>query len=112
MLAMILANDGNFEPQRLFVNKRMLVLADDGGPSIMQRLLGADGRSGFDLTLLESIASGDEIKRMPTAALLPAYAVQGKESFDRLLLLSFFASEAICLWFSSSEDCELCRHAI
>lgn len=104
MTAMVLSNEGTFDPQRLFVGGGMMELNDPAQPA-------AGGNSAFDLALLEYAATGDEISSLPVAPLLPAFAVRGK-ALDRMLVLGFAGDDALCLWFATLEDCELCRNVL
>merc|ERR1712217_1007483 len=116
MTAMLLNCEGSFEPMRLFVDRGILVLSDPDKvePSITQSLMCADGRSAFDLTLLEALICGEAVARTPAAALLPDFAIRGRDADDmqRLLVLIFDEDEVLCLWFAAPEDCQLFRYAI
>jgi len=112
MTAKILSNEGTLDPQRLFVGRGMLELSDLEAKACMtQRLLCADGRTAFDLTLLEAALSGKDILRSPVAQLLPSAALEG-EALNCVLVLSFSGDEVLCLWFATTEDCELCHNAV
>jgi len=113
MTVMVLNNEGGFDPQRLFVDRGLLVLSDPGEAeqTVAQRLFGADGRSAFDLSLLELVANGQEVLRTPLVPLLPAFVLRG-EALERLMVLNFPGDEALCLWLASVEDSELCRDAV
>jgi len=114
MMAMVLNNEGAFDPQRIFVTGGSLMLSDpsEPGPSSVQRLMCFDGRSSFELALLEVAVCGEEIRPLPIAQILPNYVVRSQESLARMLVLAFQTGEALCLWFASPEDCEFCRDAI
>lgn len=116
MTAMLLSCEGAFEPQRLFVDRGIVVLSDPdkAEPSLAQSLMCADGRTAFDLSLLEVVICGAAVARSPAAALLPDFAIRGRNAEDlrRLLVLVFDESEVLCLWFSAAEDCDLFRHAV
>jgi len=112
MLALLLTHDGAFEPQRICINDSQLVLTEPEGPGFMDRLFGNSGRSTYDLLLLQSVVTGDEILKTPAASLLPSFAIRNKESLNRLLVLIFDAGEAICFWFSTEGDCSHCYQAL
>eukprot|EP00448_Togula_jolla_P018728 CAMPEP_0170591394 /NCGR_PEP_ID=MMETSP0224-20130122/12380_1 /TAXON_ID=285029 /ORGANISM="Togula jolla, Strain CCCM 725" /LENGTH=244 /DNA_ID=CAMNT_0010915255 /DNA_START=336 /DNA_END=1070 /DNA_ORIENTATION=+ len=116
MVAMVLSVEGGyFDPRRLYVGGGTLVLSDPDGTKMTaaQRLFSRDGRQALDLALLESTASGaKEIAHVPVASLLPDFAVRCHNSLDRMLALNFESGEALCLWFSTPEDCQLCREAV
>eukprot|EP00418_Pyrodinium_bahamense_P062694 CAMPEP_0179091100 /NCGR_PEP_ID=MMETSP0796-20121207/41598_1 /TAXON_ID=73915 /ORGANISM="Pyrodinium bahamense, Strain pbaha01" /LENGTH=383 /DNA_ID=CAMNT_0020788685 /DNA_START=54 /DNA_END=1205 /DNA_ORIENTATION=+ len=117
MMVLVLSNEGTFDPQRLFVGHGMLMLSDpsEAAPTLAQRLLGADGRTAFDLSLLEFVASGEDITRTPVAPVLPSFAELGqpdRQGLDRVLVLGFADDEALCLLFETCEDCDLCHEAV
>jgi len=115
MTAMALNVEGSFDAQRLYVGHGTLVLSNPdeaAAPSWRKRFFCGDGRSAFDLTLLEDAATGPSAWASPVAAMLPGFAVRGKESLDRVLLLGFVGGEALCLWFSTKEDCARCFAAV
>jgi len=106
MTAMVLSNEGSFDPQRLFVGNGILELSDPTQPASDTRHVLREGRSTFDLTLLDYACSGSEITQLPIAQLVPAYAMRSN-SLDRMLVLVFMGDEALCLWFTTIQDCEL-----
>lgn len=114
MTALLLSNDGNFEPQHLSVAQGSLMLCDpdEAEPTLAQRLMGSDRRDAFDLSLLESADTGEDVLRTPLAALLPGSALESGEALDRMLVLGFEGGEALCLWLNSVEDCQRCLRAV
>eukprot|EP00929_Paragymnodinium_shiwhaense_P049338 TRINITY_DN24894_c0_g1_i2.p1 TRINITY_DN24894_c0_g1~~TRINITY_DN24894_c0_g1_i2.p1 ORF type:complete len:680 (+),score=184.00 TRINITY_DN24894_c0_g1_i2:161-2200(+) len=116
MMAMVLSNEGSFDAQRLYVGRGLLVLTSPeqaaSEPSYAQRFLCADDRSALDLGLLENALSGRDAASSPAVQLLPGFAVRGKETLDRILLLIFAGGEVLCLWLPRAEDCEWCLKAI
>mmetsp|Transcript_28173 Transcript_28173/g.80822 ORF Transcript_28173/g.80822 Transcript_28173/m.80822 type:complete len:121 (-) Transcript_28173:140-502(-) len=113
MTVMVLSNEGAFDTQRLFVGQGMLGLSspgDDGhGPE--QPWGGGEGGSAFDLSLLEIAASGEDIADTPLAPLISSIAVPA-QGLDRMLVLGFSGDEALCLWFATPDDCDLCHRAV
>jgi len=116
MIAMVLNNDGSFDPQRLFVGSGVLSLSDprDAAPSIRERFFGTAGASrlSFNLSQLVSVSKGEAIGRTPVVAWLPNYGARTKESLERMVVFSFAEGNVMCIWFSSDADCELCSEAV
>lgn len=114
MMALVLSNEGSFDPHRLFVGSGVLVLGDPEypAPAFAGEFIIADGHSAFDLGFLESAVTGRALAHSPEASLLPEFAVRGKQSLDRMLVLTFEAGEALALWFNAPEDCALCLEAV
>jgi len=114
MLAMVLNSEGAFDPHRLFVYQGGLLLTDPSATppvtAIARRLAFADGETSFDLSLIRSVVAGHAIARTPMVDLLPEYVFHG-DALASLLAVQFVTSEALCMWFSVPEDCELCRDA-
>mmetsp|Transcript_98373 Transcript_98373/g.195027 ORF Transcript_98373/g.195027 Transcript_98373/m.195027 type:complete len:368 (+) Transcript_98373:141-1244(+) len=111
MTAMVLSNEGTFDPQSLFIGSGILELSDVTQPASETRHILREGHSTFDLTLLDSACCGSEITQLPIAQLIPAYAMRSN-SLDRMLVLGFAGDEALCLWFTTVQDCELCVSAL
>merc|ERR1711871_1150497 len=66
----------------------------------------------FDLSQLVTVAQGETVAHTPVAPMLPAYSARGREALERMLVLSFVAGEAVCIWFSTEKDCDLCGEAL
>ncbi|CAE8704662.1 unnamed protein product, partial [Polarella glacialis] len=110
MVAFVLNKDGAFDPQRLFVGNGLLVLSDPHQvePDFARRFLGADGRTAFDLSVLESAVRGEAILGTPLIGLLPGQVVRSRDAVSRLLVLGFAAGAALVMLLESEQDCELC----
>lgn len=119
MVVYVLSNEGSFDPRRLSVGGGLLDIEeeqDEEGAlsSFAGRFLGAPTPecSTYDLSQLDAAVSGMELEQSPAMSLLPGFAAASIEALDRTLVLTFESGEAICIWFSSGEDCEFAKEAI
>ncbi|CAE7221660.1 unnamed protein product [Symbiodinium sp. CCMP2592] len=111
MIVLVLSNEGNFDPHTLLVNGGVLALSSpvaEAGSGLLRMFAAGDGRSSFDLSLLEMIVRGAAIARTPAAAMIPGVVWKTPESTARTLVLFFSAGTALCLWFQESHHCTLC----
>lgn len=110
MMAMVLSTEETFDAQRLFVGQGLLALSDPEDSVAAGRRF-ADGRSSFDLALLEMAWTGESIMSSQVSMLLPGYS-RNVDALNRMLALEFEDGEALVLWLPTPEDSELCLEAI
>lgn len=113
MVVLVLSSEGNFDPQRLALERGTLLLGPVEEAAGFASFFGvSDSRSVFDLSFLEMLLRGSAIASSPAARMIPGVVWKTPESVARTVMLCFPEGSALCMWFQETEHCDACCKAI